>query len=226
MSGTNYVGGLTGANESGATVNNSYATGTVSGGLYNTGGLVGINDGTISYSYATGSVTGTFGSVYIGGLVGYNNLERSAIPMRQEMWVEVGLIMMAAWWEIIILEQYSNSYATGSVSSSRTNYIGGLAGYNSGTINESYSVGTVSGSNSGYKGAFIGQNSSGAYTADYWSTTVDPTLNSSGAGSLTGVTGEITGWYANARQLSRVMEFYHNLGHARPLHSHFTGSHL
>ena len=52
-----YVGGLVGANDYNGTINNSYSTGSVSGGGY-VGGLVGYNDGTISNSYSTGSVSG------------------------------------------------------------------------------------------------------------------------------------------------------------------------
>ena len=53
-----------------ATVNNSYATGAVSGGDGSAvGGLVGTNANTISFSYSTGAVTGGAGST-IGGLIG------------------------------------------------------------------------------------------------------------------------------------------------------------
>ncbi|WP_244464859.1 MBG domain-containing protein [Martelella endophytica] len=50
-------------------ISNAYATGSVSGGSYYVGGLVGFNDdGTISNAYATGSVSG---DKYVGGLVGF-----------------------------------------------------------------------------------------------------------------------------------------------------------
>jgi len=58
------VGGLVSYNS--GTINNSYATGNVSGNN-NVGGLVGNNDGTINNSYATGNVSGTS---QVGGLVG------------------------------------------------------------------------------------------------------------------------------------------------------------
>ena len=111
-----FVGGLAGLNL-GGTVNNSYATGSVSGDV--AGGLVGQNDsrtifdingndigtavGTISNSYASGSVTG---SSHNGGLTGIN----------------YGTI--------------STSYAAGKVTG--TTYVGGVAGYNTGTISSSY----------------------------------------------------------------------------------------
>jgi filamentous hemagglutinin family protein len=64
-----FVGGLVGINDTG-TISNSFATGTVSGGSGEVGGLVGYNGGTLSVSYATGSVSGS--STYGGGLVGAN----------------------------------------------------------------------------------------------------------------------------------------------------------
>ena len=68
VTGTSYVGGLTGYNQNG--IINCYATGAVSG-LYEIGGLVGNNfDGSISNCYSTGVVTGTSD---FGGLVGISN---------------------------------------------------------------------------------------------------------------------------------------------------------
>jgi filamentous hemagglutinin family protein len=72
-----YVGGLVGWNDTGATVNTSYATGTVTGaaggqdasGNDYVGGLVGVNFGSIANSYATGAVSGV---QVVGGLVGTN----------------------------------------------------------------------------------------------------------------------------------------------------------
>jgi hypothetical protein len=86
-----------------AILNDSYATGSVSG-TYFVGGLVGYNGGPISNAYATGSVSGASGSEYVGGLVGYNNATYGTV---------------------------SNSYATGTVTG--TSSLGGLVGYNTGT---------------------------------------------------------------------------------------------
>jgi len=122
------VGGLVGLNHYYAVIDNSYATGNVSGG--NSGGLVGGNDqgASISESYATGNVLGGDGWS-VGGLVGYNDLS--------------GTI--------------SDSYATGHVTSSG-NYIGGLAGWNgsSAAIQRSYSTGNVSGTDN--VGGLVGFN--------------------------------------------------------------------
>ena len=67
-----YVGGLVGANQNGASITNSYATGTVSGtDNESAGGLVGSNQsgGSVTNSYAAGAVSGPFS----GGLVAVNS---------------------------------------------------------------------------------------------------------------------------------------------------------
>ncbi len=69
VTGTNFVGGLVGGNESGSRIYNSYATGAVSGNDY-VGGLVGISTTNISNSYATGTVSGVSS---VGGLAGWVN---------------------------------------------------------------------------------------------------------------------------------------------------------
>lgn len=91
------VGGLIGRNK--GVVSKCYATGNVTGGANNTGGLIGANvdGGTIENCFATGDVTG---ENFVGGLVGYN--------------VGAGA-------------QIIKSYATGIVTGTGSN-IGGLAG--------------------------------------------------------------------------------------------------
>ena len=67
-----FLGGLAGSNGVGATIDNAYSTGDVSGGNTDTGGLVGVNSGTIRNAYATGNVTAAADGLglAIGGLVG------------------------------------------------------------------------------------------------------------------------------------------------------------
>ncbi|MBN1664273.1 MAG: filamentous hemagglutinin N-terminal domain-containing protein, partial [Deltaproteobacteria bacterium] len=120
VTGGNQVGGLVGMQAAdapnAAVINNSYATGLVTGTTY-VGGLVGkSNGGSISESYATVDVTGDDS---VGGLVGLNH---GAGPI------------------ICIIE---SSYATGDVSGN-TN-IGGLVGENHGDIGGSHSSGGVQG---------------------------------------------------------------------------------
>ncbi len=120
VSGTAEIGGLVG-NNNGGTINQSYATGSVSG-RNNVGGLVGGNaSGTVSQSYATGSVSGSY---TVGGLAGYNG------------------------------GTTSQSYATGSVSG--TNGVGGLVGVNGNNIIDSKAIGDVTGTDS--VGGLAGEN--------------------------------------------------------------------
>ncbi len=69
ITGTNFVGGLVGGNQSGSSIYNSYATGAVSGNDY-VGGLAGVSFTNISNSYATGTVSGVSS---VGGLAGWVN---------------------------------------------------------------------------------------------------------------------------------------------------------
>ena len=77
------------------------------------------NTGTITKSYATGNVAYTTSSSYLGGLVGFNDLD--------------GTI--------------SDSYATGNAIASAAHYdrqVGGLVGINyGGNITHNYAIGTV-----------------------------------------------------------------------------------
>ena len=73
ITGQNNVGALVGVNQYLSNIDNSYATGSVSGNNGNNiGGLVGynVNSSSIDNSYATGSVNG---NTSVGGLVGMNN---------------------------------------------------------------------------------------------------------------------------------------------------------
>jgi hypothetical protein len=68
--GGDYTGGLVGENATDAYIDESFATGAVSGNTV--GGLVGYNEGYIALGYADGSVTGESGAMAAGGLVGEN----------------------------------------------------------------------------------------------------------------------------------------------------------
>ena len=144
-SGTKYVGGLVGYNNS-STVSNSYSTGTASG-TTNVGGLVGSNYGsTISNSYSTGTASGTS---YVGGLAGYS-CHSSPIS-----------------------NSYSRGNVT-RLSGTYTNF-GGFVGCNDvASIEHCYSTGSVFQSvgvvwADGTKG-FVGENwnSSGIYTNNFF----------------------------------------------------------
>ena len=192
VKGSNSTGGLIGMN-SGSTslVTNSYATGNVEG-TENTGGLIGLNNyATITGSYAEGSVNGKTNT---GGLIGHNiagTISNSHATGRVESSGENtgGLVG----WNVgtgIITNSYAagnvegrdksgglvgsnegstieNSYATGNVNQTNimTSIIGGLVGYNSGTITGSHAEGNVSGQIG--VGGLVGQHSSGSITGSY-----------------------------------------------------------
>ena len=130
-----YVGGLVGKNR--GSVAESYATGSVSGDDLFVGGLAGrvSSYGGITRSFAHVTVTG---GGYVGGLAGRNE----------------GATIHA-------------SFATGSVTGIGVGVsrVGGLTGYNTGTITESYATGSVK-TTGYYSGGLVGRNQ-GAITASY-----------------------------------------------------------
>jgi len=187
VSGNYFVGGLVGENGNG-TVSNSYTTGSVSGSDY-VGGLVGENFSTVSNSYATGSVSGTN---YVGGLVGRNdatvgNSYATGNVMGSYDSDSIGGLVGGNGGTI------SNSYATGSVSgASESDAVGGLAGENGGTVSNSYATGSVSGaSGSGYVGGLVGDNFRGTVSNSYWDTTTSGQSTSAGGTGLT--TAQLSG---------------------------------
>ena len=150
VSGTFFVGGLAGWNQS-SSMTNSYATGVVNDSGNNAGGLVGYSSG-VSYSnvYATGAVTGTYNT---GGLIGYNNTS----PI-------------------------TNAYATGSVNG--TGSVGGLVGWtNVGNITNAYSSGYVYGTSN--VGGLAGGQSGSTISNSYWDTQTSGLATSAGGTGLT-----------------------------------------
>ena len=177
VSGSSEVGGLVGSNIYQGSITNSHASGTVNGGR-NVGGLVGVNiyQGSIANSYATGSVSG--GGSYsqnVGGLVGQNY--ESSI---------------------------ANSYATGKVTvGTNAEAVGGLVGSNYGTssIVNSHATGMVSADASKYIGGLVGDNWAGDIGNSYALGAVKVTgtwgTSSEAVGGLVGNNnGSITNSYA------------------------------
>jgi hypothetical protein len=191
--GSNDVGGLIGYSYSGLNLDNSYATGNVNG-TNNVGGLIGVDySGTINNSYSTGNV---FGASYVGGLVGYtygstvDNLYATGDVTGTNDYVG-GLVGHAD-----SSTKISNSNANGTVRGVGyyyyyawvdNSYIGGLAGYVSGTIESSYATGDVySGGYGGGSnfGGLVGL-SSGTINNSYSTGNVQGT-NDSNVGGLVG----------------------------------------
>ncbi|RLM53518.1 PGF-pre-PGF domain-containing protein [Halobellus sp. Atlit-31R] len=179
VSGSNKVGGLAGQNNNKAAITTSHAAGTVSGSD-RVGGLVGFNAfnrASVTKSYATSDVTG---STHVGGLVGDTQLSSST--------------------------KITASYATGNVSGDTD--VGGLVGtVGDPTVDTSYATGDVSGTTN--VGGLIG-NSEGGVSDSYWDKGTTNQSDAIGSGSGTNLTGfgstndtslapEITGLNATVR---------------------------
>jgi filamentous hemagglutinin family protein len=183
-----YVGGLVGELYGTGRIDNSYVTGTVSGGGQFIGGMAGLNfGGSIANSYSAGTVSGSgadvdpvlnFGRrrIHIGGLVGENygsgsdgvvsNSYSSAV-VNANGDIAGGLV------GYIFGGIVSNSHSTGAVTAivggDSGNAAGGLVGSNdaSGRIENSWSSGAVSGANE--VGGLVGGNRYGSIV-NSWST--------------------------------------------------------
>jgi filamentous hemagglutinin family protein len=190
------TGGLVGNNY--GSINNSYATGTVTdtnqnNGLY-VGGLVGSNSGAISNSYATGSVVGNRS---VGGLVGDNATGGSITRSYSTGAVTAGTYISGG---LVGGNEngasVSDSYATGSVTGGN-NVSGGLVGQNYGSIARSYATGSVT-NPAGYVGGLSGTNGGGTGTI----TLSYSTGHVSGGNNVGGLVG------SNFNQASTVSNSY------------------
>jgi len=144
-SGSN-VGGLVGSNA--GTITQCYSTGTVKGDRY-VGGLTG-GGGDITVSYSTATVTG---NEYVGGLVGENRgsvIQCFSTGMVSGEDYVGGLIGRNRYGSNISL-----SYSSGPVTCAGR-YIGGLVGYNEGSVIQCFNIGAVSGRH--FVGGLVGNN--------------------------------------------------------------------
>uniref|UniRef100_UPI0031FE86C2 beta strand repeat-containing protein n=1 Tax=Azotosporobacter soli TaxID=3055040 RepID=UPI0031FE86C2 len=183
----NRVGGLVGYNK--GSILNCYSTVNLNMSSFSDmGGLVGrnygmaIGTGEIKNSYSTGTLTSNDYGDFAGGLVG-NNSHGSI----------------------------ENSYSTGNISAANTEYVGGLAGENSGLVDKSYSTGNASGSTvggllgrssgtvtqsfssgsatGGTAGGFVGEVQMNFISNSFWNTTTGG-ANGFGTGSAGGAVGK------------------------------------
>ncbi|MGB5924820.1 MAG: GLUG motif-containing protein [Dehalococcoidia bacterium] len=124
------------------------------------GGLVGANWGsTVSDCYATGSVTGRFTIPEIGneenagGLVGFSEgaVTNCYFTGNVSGNHNVGGLVGYNYYGTV-----SNSYFKGSIAGADSERVGGLVGFNAGSISNSYSIGSVSGFSS--VGGLVGSN--------------------------------------------------------------------
>ena len=163
--GKNYVGGLVGYVDEGATVNNCYCTGDIDG-KSGIGGLAGHNKGLITNSYSSGSVSGS--DDIIGGLVGCNEGGGTIDTSYSNSDVSgdggVGGLVGVNGGNV------SNCYSKGNVSGDEN--VGGLVGDNGGkeeehgAIRKSYSTGSVSGDEN--VGGLVGVNGDGNVADSYY----------------------------------------------------------
>jgi filamentous hemagglutinin family protein len=137
QSGSQYVGVFGDVVSSGVVRNVGMLGGSVVGGPFAVGALVGRNYGAVSGSFATGNVTGSSSSV--GGLVGTNDgtISNSHASGNVSTPDDAGGLVGANYGSI------SNSYATGAVSGA--NGVGGLVGSSRGNGNDVYATGAVTG---------------------------------------------------------------------------------
>lgn len=138
VSGYYYSGGLV-ASMYKATIEKSYATGTVSVVDGQAGGLVALmSSGVIRQSYATGSVTA--GRYYAGGLVALVNDNPQSLIENCYANGTVSALGIAGGLVGDLRDKVKNSYSSGTVLSRQSNVdrIGVLVGTGSGTIIDSY----------------------------------------------------------------------------------------
>ncbi len=193
VSGNERVGGLVGTSSRQTTIQNSHATGTVTGTGDNIGGLVGHNEyaSSIGSSFATGDVSGNDG---VGGLVGSDNgggTSGSYATGNVSGNDEVG----GLFGQIRAPGGIRDSYATGNVTG--VSILGGLVGNSSHLvhISRSFALGNVNGEDE--VGGLIGINTNGRVSDTYAQGNV---TGDESVGGLVGINdgdGEIATSYAS-----------------------------
>ncbi|WP_136689387.1 GLUG motif-containing protein [Halorhabdus amylolytica] len=187
-----WVGGLVGELLGGGVVEDSYASGAVSG-RNQVGGLLGRNEGSVIDSNASGQVNGT--GDYVGGLVGSSpgSVENATASGDVNGTAHVGGLV--GW----LSSNVTESTATGAVTGDGT-YVGGLAGELNGShvVENSHASGTVSGGDQ--TGGLLGRNegsvldstatgnvtSTEDYVGGLVGSTLGPLRNVSASGDVTG----------------------------------------
>ena len=135
------------------------------------GGLAGINNGSLFRDGAEGKISAVAGDAFVGGLVGSNGGQITDCFANVSVLTKDGRHgdeISTAGGLVGILQPsgaISNSYATGSVTTSEADFAGGLAGSLAGTVTNSYSTGAVS-TQGGYSGGVAGDNG-GTLVASY-----------------------------------------------------------
>ena len=207
------AGGLVGENN--GNITNSHAKVEIAGNLHDGGGLVGRNGiGSIVASYSTGAVSSTWGNSWVGGLAGYNggsitaSYSRSPVETTGNTALAGGLVGFNSVGSASIQATITASYAIGTVVATGPNpsvefglAVGGLVGWNNGTITASYSRSPVKATGNGAKvGGLVGFNSRSIYsdytapgiiTASYALGPVVATGTNASVGGLVGRNGRV-----------------------------------
>lgn len=218
-----YVGGLIGSNESGAQIQDSYASATVDGKWY-VGGLAGNNDASsIDRCYSTGTIGGDY---YIGGISGRNNnssqINKSFSSSNVSAYTNIagGLIGNNNGSTV------SNSYSRGAVTRSQGSDgdFGGFIGKNENTsvIQYCYSTGAVSyiGATNPTDKGFIGNYNSTGCSHNFFDS--GTSLQSGGAGAVPTLTEDmkdyntfISGGWDFKGEITNGTDEIWNIGNAR-----------
>jgi hypothetical protein len=146
VNGTEDVGGLIGAAYSTSYINNSYSTGTIYGTSDWIGGFIGyLSKGTINNSFSTSNIIAntSVGPNYVGGFAGENN-ENIINSYSLGNVLGPGSVGGFVGSNSGLNGFIRNCYATGNVTGTQYD-IGGLVGYNTGTISYCNSTGNVNG---------------------------------------------------------------------------------
>ena len=212
--GKNETGGIVGYNHSG-TVSNCVYSGTVTGKGYHVGGVVGYNwggtvrgcgntrkvtgedthvggvvgynniDGSlVEYCWNTGDVINEFNKTYVGGVVGFNqNGARTEHCWNSGTVDAKGQRIGGVVGNNVDNSGMSYCYNTGTVKG--LNYVGGVVGFNSYTVENCYNTGGVSGGS--YVGGVAG--SGGTMNYCYNTGTVKCTGTATTVGGVAGYNG-------------------------------------
>ena len=171
-----------------STISNSSASGAVTSSGGNTGGLGGyVDTSTISNSMASGSVTATTNDS-VGGLIGLsfqltlkNSFATGEVIGNNATGGLIGQVNESSSDPIVHIE---NSFATGRVTATTGNYVGGLVGLSFQlTLNNTFATGEVVGVK--YVGGLIGDANTGTVITDNFAT---------GKVSGTSDLGGLVGW--------------------------------
>ncbi|HEX4860716.1 MAG TPA: hypothetical protein VFV07_05730 [Rhizomicrobium sp.] len=182
-----YYAGFAAINNLGATIDHSYALGSVKStareGNDTMAALVAYNNGAITDSWASGSVLATRTPATLGGLVGFDDdtgridssFATGSVTAQANKSVVGGLIGHSE-------GTVSNSYALGAVSGTGSSLVGGFAGeFEAVSISTSYAAGLVSG-RAKYTGGFIADSEDNHLSDDYWD--IDTTGQRKSAGGI------------------------------------------